>query len=72
MCNCTYREAVVRCECNQYFKDIISNKADTFQMYQEYKYAHCDRLIEKGSVSKICMEMINVIVYFLIIYACLL
>ncbi|XP_035458260.2 palmitoyltransferase ZDHHC20-B isoform X2 [Spodoptera frugiperda] len=30
-----------------------------WKMYQEYKYAHCDRLIEKGSVSKICMEMIN-------------
>ncbi|KAF9416390.1 hypothetical protein HW555_006237 [Spodoptera exigua] len=30
-----------------------------WKMYEEYKYAHCDRLIEKGSVSKICMEMIN-------------
>ena len=33
-----------------------------FQMYQEYKNAHCDRMIGKGSISKMCMEMINVIV----------
>lgn len=35
-------------------------------MYQDYKFAHCDRLIDNGSYTKICMDMINVIIVIII------
>ncbi|XP_038207156.1 palmitoyltransferase ZDHHC15-like isoform X1 [Zerene cesonia] len=30
-----------------------------WKMYQEYKHAHCDRLIDTGSFTKQCMEIID-------------
>ncbi|XP_037302462.1 palmitoyltransferase ZDHHC15B isoform X2 [Manduca sexta] len=30
-----------------------------WKMYQKYKHAHCDRLVENGTYTKICMDLIN-------------